>query len=90
MIKLSDKIAYVQHDIDDSIRAGILKPSDLPRMHRGFGDTHSKRISTLVKGAVEYSTTLIERRKPDSLSRRSDALTVLRGFMFQNVYWPCL
>jgi dGTPase len=90
VIKLSDKIAYVQHDIDDSIRAGILKPSDLPReCIEVLGDTHSKRISTLVKDAVEYSTTLIERGENRiSLSPPvHDALTVLRGFMFQNVYF---
>ena len=90
VIKLSDKIAYVQHDIDDSIRAGILNPADLPREYIDvLGDTHSRRISTLVKDAVEYSASLIEkgiysiRLSPQV----QEALVGLRDFMFQNVYF---
>jgi dGTPase len=90
VIKLSDKIAYVQHDIDDSIRAGILKPSSLPPdLVRLLGDTHSKRISTLVKDAIEYSGSLIAKgiysiRLSPAIE---EALIGLRNFMFENVYF---
>jgi len=90
VIKLSDKIAYVQHDIDDSIRAGILKPSELPaECIELLGDTHSKRISTLVTDAIEYSSRLID--KGMNSIRLSppigEALVKLREYMFENVYF---
>lgn len=90
VIKLSDKIAYVQHDIDDSIRAGILRVKDLPREHiEILGTTHSQRISTLVKDAIEYGGKLI--RSGNFIVRLSplieEALSGLRDFMFNNVYF---
>lgn len=90
VIKLSDKIAYVQHDIDDSIRAGILEPGDLPRdCVETLGDTHSKRISTLVIDAIEYSSLLIKRgHKNIRLSPDVEkALIKLREYMFKHVYF---
>lgn len=90
VIKLSDKIAYVQHDIDDSIRAGILKPEDIPRdCTEILGDSHSKRISTLVIDAIRYSSMLMKegeravRLSPDI----EQALIKLRDYMFENVYF---
>jgi dGTPase len=60
VIRLSDKIAYVQHDIDDSIRAGLLTVDDLPEdCLRILGSTHSKRIATLVNDTIEYTRKLI-------------------------------
>jgi dGTPase len=90
VIKLSDKIAYVQHDIDDSIRAGILKPSDLPKeCIKTLGSTHSKRISTLVTDAIEHSSDLI--KNGTCIIKLSpgieQALVELRNFMFENVYF---
>jgi len=90
VIRLSDKIAYVQHDIDDSIRAGILKLEDLPQKHiKLLGTTHSQRISTLVKDAIEHSKKLIKQGKPSvRLSpTMQEALAGLRDFMFENVYF---
>ncbi len=90
VIKLSDKIAYVQHDIDDSIRAGIIKHSELPsECIQLLGDTHSKRISTLVRDAIEYSSSLIE-KGTNSIKLSppiKKALVGLRDYMFENVYF---
>ena len=57
LIKYADRIAYINHDIDDAIRAGILKAGDLPRdLTEILGDTHSKRISTMVNAVIAYGT----------------------------------
>ncbi|MBA1335980.1 MAG: dNTP triphosphohydrolase, broad substrate specificity [Firmicutes bacterium] len=90
VIKLSDKIAYVQHDIDDSIRAGILRMEDLPSGYiELLGRTHRERISTLVTDAIENSTRLLNDGK--TVIRLSppveEALKGLREFMFKNVYF---
>lgn len=54
VVRLSDKIAYINHDIEDAIRAGILKPSDLPENAvKILGSTKSKRITTLVSSIIE-------------------------------------
>lgn len=89
VVKFSDKIAYVNHDIDDSIRAGILYEEDLPEeCIEVLGKTHSKRIDTLVKDCI-YSTMdnlsngIIEVRLSPVIQ---NALTELRSFMFKNIY----
>lgn len=90
VIRLSDKIAYVQHDIDDSIRAGILRLEDLPEKYLVLlGRTHSERISTLVTDAITYSMKLMSKGRPSvRLSPPIDeALKGLREFMFDNVYF---
>ena len=90
-IRLSDKIAYVQHDIDDSIRAGLLSPQDLPTEYiKVLGTTHSERIATLVSDAIYYTNTLMaaaDNKPTVSLSPPIDqALRGLRNFMFKNIY----
>ncbi len=84
IVRLSDRIAYVNHDIDDAIRAGILTDSDLPKsVIKVLGKTHSHRIDTLVCDMIEVS------REAGSimLSPHVDkALQDLRSFMFEKVY----
>src|SRR5919205_3309406 len=56
IIKIADSIAYINHDIDDALRAGILKPEDLPRdAVAALGDTHSKRINTMVCDLIDFN-----------------------------------
>jgi len=89
VIRLSDKIAYVQHDIDDSIRAGLLTLEQIPAEYLSIlGDTHSKRIATLVIDTIEYSKKSMQTNNPRvSLSPPIDkALRGLREFMFENIY----
>lgn len=91
VIRLSDKIAYVQHDIDDSIRAGLLAPEEIPAEYlKILGSTHSKRIATLVTATIENTRKLMAgggakvRVEPD---RETDqALRGLRQFMFEKIY----
>ncbi len=90
VIRLSDKIAYVQHDIDDSIRAGLLTLEQIPKEFvEILGNTHSKRIATLVIDTIDSSRRLIK----EGLSPRiepghiiDNALRGLREFMFETIY----
>lgn len=57
IVKLVDRVAYINHDIDDALRAGILRPEDLPAAEiRLLGPTGSRRIDTLVRDIVERSS----------------------------------
>lgn len=84
IVRLADRIAYVNHDIDDAIRAGILDERSLPHaITRILGDTHSQRINTLVNDMVASSV------DTDTIALSPDvegALLELRAFLFERVY----
>ncbi len=84
VVRRSDQIAYVNHDIDDAIRAGILTNDDIPdAITDVLGHTHSQRINTLVCDAINTS----REAGTVMLSPLVDkALKELRAFMFENVY----
>lgn len=87
--RYADKIAYVNHDIDDAIRAGTLKLEDIPqRYFEVLGQSHSRRIDTLVRDCVEASSRNIGQGKLEvTLTEEiGAALMELRKFMFENVY----
>lgn len=89
IVQYSDKIAYVNHDIDDSIRAGLLKEEDIPKeITNILGDCHAKRIETLTKDIIKASIKNIQEGKIDiELSDEvGSALRKLRSFMFEKVY----
>jgi dGTPase len=84
VVRLADRMAYVNHDIDDAVRAGILRDTDIPKsISRVLGDNHSARLNTLVCDMIESSwesdtiimSPLVERTLWD-----------LRGFLFERVY----
>ncbi|MBQ7330179.1 MAG: deoxyguanosinetriphosphate triphosphohydrolase [Oscillospiraceae bacterium] len=85
VVRRSDQMAYVNHDIDDATRAGILKNEDIPReISDVLGKTHSQRINTLVCDAIHTSREAGE----ILLSPKVDqALKDLRSFMFERVYY---
>lgn len=84
IIRFSDKIAYLNHDIDDSIRAGVLALEDIPRsILDELGHTHSARINTLISDLIENSRELDDIRFSQA---KQEAYDHLRKFMFQNVY----
>ncbi len=86
IIRVADLIAYVNHDIDDSVRAGILAPADLPRdLVAALGSSSSARIGTLVKDVVTETLSggLTEIRMSAPVL---DAVLRLRGFLFDAVY----
>lgn len=93
IIRFSDKIAYVQHDIDDSIRAGVLTEAELPKEYTDIlGHSHGDRITTLVKDLVQHAQVLMKQaeRKEDvvlSFTPEVDAaMQGLRAYMFEHVY----
>ena len=83
VVRRSDQIAYVNHDIDDAIRAGILTDEDLPKdILRILGGNHRDRVNTLVCDAIETS----REAGAVCLSPEVDqALKDLRSFMFERV-----
>ena len=85
IVRRSDQIAYVNHDIDDAIRAGILTNEDIPgAISDVLGHTHSVRINTLVTDLIRTS------REAGEVVLSADvekALKDLRAFMFENVYY---
>ena len=84
VVRRSDQIAYVNHDIDDAIRAGILKDEDLPwDITQILGDTHRDRINTLVTDIIRTSR---EAGMVCLTPRVEQALKDLRAFMFERVY----
>lgn len=84
VVHLADRIAYINHDIDDAVRAGILKTDDIPESLRaGLGQTHAKRINAMVTDAIEES----DRCGDICMSAKvSGDMNELRNFMFKNVY----
>ena len=84
VVRRSDQIAYVNHDIDDAIRGGILKNDDIPKdIARVLGHSHRERIDTLVCDMIRVS----REEGRILLSPKVDtALRDLRSFMFERVY----
>ena len=84
IVKVSDRIAYINHDIDDAIRSGIITIDDLPKESIAIlGDTHKKRIDTLVRDMIENT---IGRPTAQLSTEKMEAMNDLRTFMFKNVY----
>lgn len=84
VVRLMDRVAYVNHDIEDALRAGLLSASDLPADEvRILGATTSERLTTLVTDTVEASREGDEIRQSPEVGA---AFLRLRAFMFRNVY----
>lgn len=84
ILKYADRIAYINHDIDDAIRGNILKKADLPTdCLLVLGDTHGKRINTMIMDIIENSLD----KDYVAMSEKIGYMTnKLRDFMFDNVY----
>lgn len=81
----ADRIAYINHDIDDAIRAGVLKEFELPgEILRILGETHGQRINTLISDIVKESRGENTLRMSDIVQNAFDNL---REFMFEKVYF---
>jgi dGTPase len=84
VVRLVDRIAYINHDIDDALRAGVLDERDLPREEISvLGETGSARIDMLVHDLVEHSERAGEIAQGDEVGK---AMARLREFMFERVY----
>ena len=84
IVRLVDRIAYLNHDIDDALRAGVIGEADIPPgLIETLGDTGSHRIDALVHDLVERSAAAGEIVQSPDLAA---AMTALREFMFERVY----
>ncbi|MCG8484583.1 MAG: deoxyguanosinetriphosphate triphosphohydrolase [Clostridia bacterium] len=84
VVKLSDRIAYINHDIDDALRGGIISDNDLPQdCIKVLGQTHRDRINNLVIDVVNNSKGQPRIKMSDEMSYYKNKL---RTYMFENVY----
>lgn len=84
IVRVADKIAYINHDIEDALRGGVIYPIDIPlEVSQVLGFTHGERINALVVDAISAS------RGQDRICQSpqvGEAMAVLKEFMFANVY----
>ncbi|MCR5666852.1 MAG: deoxyguanosinetriphosphate triphosphohydrolase [Eubacterium sp.] len=84
VVRLSDKLAYINHDMDDAIRAGVLREADIPHNLRlKLGGTTRERLNTLIHDIV---TTSLSRGQICMSEEIEDAMRGLRTFLFEHVY----
>ncbi|MDO4514543.1 MAG: deoxyguanosinetriphosphate triphosphohydrolase [Lachnospiraceae bacterium] len=84
IVRLSDKIAYIHHDMDDAIRGGILTESDVPRdIREVIGNTCGERLDCFIHDIITTSTGLNDIRMSEPVA---DAMMKMRQFMFERVY----
>jgi dGTPase len=89
VVKIADGIAYINHDLDDAIRGGLVEPDDVPAtVYEILGATHARRIDTLVVDVIAQS----DAETPPGAIRISpavqDAADALRDFLYERVYTP--
>jgi dGTPase len=84
VVRLVDRVAYINHDIDDAVRAGIIDPEDLPAAEiELLGPTGARRIDTLVRDIVAQSRAAGDIVQGEEIG---GAMRRLREFMFERVY----
>jgi len=84
IVRIADRIAYVNHDLDDALRAGIIGAEDLPASTRELlGEHHAARINTLVTDLIRASEGCGDIRQGEEVARAMDEL---RDFLFERVY----
>ena len=84
VVSLCDRIAYLNHDIDDAIRAGVLAESDLPPLcTEAFGHSHGARINAMIMSILDHTAA---HGKIDFLPEHTAPFVALRDFMFERVY----
>src|SRR5262249_21632107 len=93
IIKIADSIAYINHDIDDAMRAGLLTQADLPKEPLALlGDTHARRINTMICDLIDYNWWASGNGPPPDPPLRAmsppilEATNALREFLYTTVY----
>lgn len=83
-VKISDRIAYLNHDIDDALRSGVIQDGDIPKdIVDFFGNTHGQRMNTMVKDVIENS---LDKSMVLPSAKGQEMILRLRKFMFERVY----
>jgi len=86
VVRIADLIAYLNHDLDDAVRARVLTPDEIPEeILRAVGSKHSERITRMVNDVVRTSR-LDEERSIRLSDKGHAALTALRAFLYERVY----
>lgn len=84
VVAFADKIAYINHDIDDAVRGGVIKEGDIPkRFTELFGSSHSKRISAMIADIISES---YGKNTIAQSSEFAQGMSELRQYMFDTVY----
>jgi dGTPase len=91
VVKISDSVAYINHDIEDATRAGMITEGDLPVLAIAkLGNSHSRRINTMVCDIIEHSWAVRDGETEDPVITMSpeilEATNNLRNFLFERVY----
>ena len=86
LVRIADIIAYVNHDLDDALRAGLISPGDIPRScTEELGDSHGQRIDTMVRDILEQAGGA-EPLRISMSERKLEATVKLRDFLYERVY----
>ncbi len=86
IVRIADGIAYANHDLDDAVRAKVIKHSDVPKeIIKALGGTHAKRIDTMVKDVI-FSSLKLDLSEIVMGDDVREATEELRAFLFANVY----
>jgi dGTPase len=89
VVKIADGVAYINHDLDDAVRAGLLDEAETPEIvGRVLGRSHGERISTLVRDIVEFSDVSTFPGAIRMSEPVHEAADTLRDFLFERVYTP--
>ncbi len=83
VVRVSDSVAYLNHDLDDALRAGIVSPCDIPEaVIEMIGGSHAQRINSLIMDIIHNST----ESKPAFSTCMLSSIEMLRGFLYSSVY----
>ncbi len=87
VVRYADVIAYLNHDLDDAIRSGVISEDDVPEQcHEILGTTHSERLVTMIKGVLSGTTPTQNLLVFNVNPKVGEAMQTLRNFLFHNVY----
>ena len=90
LVRVADIIAYVNHDMDDALRAEMIRPHDLPEpLRRVLGDSSSQRINAMV-GDLIHTTLNRDDGRLHLSGLMTETISELRSFLYDNVYRNCL
>jgi dGTPase len=85
VVRIADIIAYVNHDLDDAVRAGVLKKANIPAKFFGIGEDQAKRIDTMVRDVI-YTSQACEVKEIKMSEKIKKTTYALRGFLYKNIY----
>lgn len=87
VVRIADIIAYLNHDLDDAIRSGVIHANQIPKTClKNIGETHSQRAATMIKDLIASSREMDGELMLNMSDEVFESMTVLREFLYENVY----